>query len=292
MGAGGGAGEGCSGPLSPTRTRALLEALGHRPRKPLGQNFLVDGNIVRKSLRLAGLQAGDTVVEIGPGLGTLTGALLESGCTVHAVELDPVLAAHLRASLGERFRGRFHLLEGDAVAHPRAGMPPAVRSFKVVANLPYAITSPWLEALLEEPLPQAMVLMLQREAAERLTAQPGSKAYGAVTVFLAAAYERAGAHKVSRSCFFPVPGVDSVLLHLRRKDRPVLFGAAARALIRELFTRRRKQIGSLLQPHPECAPWLARLDAFGCSRASRPEAIPVAAWLALDALLRQVVKTG
>jgi 16S rRNA (adenine1518-N6/adenine1519-N6)-dimethyltransferase len=272
-------------PLSPSQTRALLESLGHRPRKPLGQNFLIDGNIVRKSLQLAGLEAGQTVIEIGPGLGTLSRAILELGCTVYSVELDPTLAAYLNGSLGEEFPNQFDLLEGDAVKHPRAGTPESTANLKVVANLPYAITTPWLEGMLEEPLPSDMVLMMQKEAADRITAQPGSKAYGAISIFIGAVYERAGVHKVSRACFYPVPGVDSLLLHLRLKQKPVLFSEPARELIRQLFTQRRKQIGSLLQKREGFQPWLERLPEFGCDRATRPEAIPLAAWLALDAAL-------
>ena len=110
-------------PLSPTATRTLLAQLGHNPRHFLGQNFLVDGNIVRKSLALAEIQPRDTVVEIGPGLGTLTAALLEAGADVWAVELDPALHAHLAGTLGPRFPASFHLLSsGDAVEHPLAGL--------------------------------------------------------------------------------------------------------------------------------------------------------------------------
>src|SRR5258708_32476794 len=108
-------------PLSPSATRDLLAALGHSPKRFLGQNFLVDGNIVRKSLELAAVAPGDTVIEIGPGLGTLTSALLSAGANVWAVEKDRTLHAHLTATLAPQFPGRFHLLLGDAVEHPLAG---------------------------------------------------------------------------------------------------------------------------------------------------------------------------
>ena len=142
-------------PLSPTATRELLASLGHEPKRFLGQNFLVDGNIVRKSLELAGVQAGDTVVEVGPGLGTLTTALLEAGASVWAVEKDRVLHAHLADSLAKKFPATFHLLEGDAVERPLADLPAAIapQNFKIVANLPYAIATPWLDAVLGGPLP-------------------------------------------------------------------------------------------------------------------------------------------
>ena len=166
-------------PLSPTATRELLTRLNHAPKRFLGQNFLVDGNIVRKSLELARVERGDEVVEVGPGLGTLTTALLEAGANVWAVERDRTLHAHLAAELAPRFPATFHLLEGDAVEHPLAGLRPASGEFKVVANLPYAIATPWLDAVLEGPLPARLVLMLQQEAAQRYTAAPGTKSFGA-----------------------------------------------------------------------------------------------------------------
>src|SRR5471030_3483206 len=107
--------------LTPTETRDLLVRLGHTPKRFLGQNFLVDGNIVRKSLELAQVAPGDAVVEIGPGLGTLTGALLEAGAEVWAVEKDRTLHAHLEEGLGVKYPGQLHLTEGDAVEVPLAG---------------------------------------------------------------------------------------------------------------------------------------------------------------------------
>src|SRR5687768_10024736 len=109
-------------PLSPTATRDLLAQLGHQPKRFLGQNFLVDGNIVRKSLELAEVRPGDTVVEVGPGLGTLTTALLEAGAEVWAVEKDRHLHEHLATTLVPRFPSTFHLLEADAVEQPLAGL--------------------------------------------------------------------------------------------------------------------------------------------------------------------------
>src|SRR5450432_3764056 len=155
-------------PLSPSVTRDLLASLGHSPKRFLGQNFLVDGNIVRKSLELAQVAPGDAVVEVGPGLGTLTEALLEAGAEVWAVELDRTLHAHLEEGLAARFPGKFHLMEGDAVEHPLAGMPARrAQDSKVVANLPYAISTPWMDAVLSGPLSSRLVLMLQKEAADR-----------------------------------------------------------------------------------------------------------------------------
>src|SRR3954470_18420385 len=243
-------------PLSPTATRELLASLGHEPKRFLGQNFLVDGNIVRKSLELAGVTAGDTVIEVGPGLGTLTTALLEAGADVWAVEKDRVLHAHLTETLAPKFPATFHLLEGDAVERPLAGFDPLTvnRDFKVVANLPYAIATPWLDAVLSGPLPSRLVLMLQQEAAQRYAAQPGSKSFGAISVFLQAAYDIAPGHKVAAACFYPRPDVESHLLNLVRKPSPFIFPAEAKALIRGCFQQRRKQIGALLRGRlPEAA---------------------------------------
>lgn len=269
-------------PLSPSATQALLAKLGHRPRHSLGQNFLVDGNIVRKSLAFAEVRSGEPIVEIGPGLGTLTAALLESGAEVWAVEKEPVFLGHLADTLGPSFPDAFHLLEGDAVEHPLAGYEgPA--SFKIVANLPYAIATPWLDAVLSGPLPERMVLMLQQEASQRYTAQPGVKAFGAISIFVQAAYEIAAVHRVAASCFHPRPEVESCLIHLRRKPFPVALAPAARRLIRTIFQQRRKQIGALTRGLPAAIrdPWMEQLRTAGFSTQTRPEAIPVDLWLRL-----------
>jgi 16S rRNA (adenine1518-N6/adenine1519-N6)-dimethyltransferase len=267
-------------PLSPSATRELLARLGHEPKRFLGQNFLVDGNIVRKSLELARVQPGDTVVEIGPGLGTLTAALLDAGAEVWAVEKDRNLHAHLTETLAKD-QPRLHLLEGDAVDQPLAGLPSGrAAGCKIVANLPYAIATPWLDGVLSGPLPERMVLMLQQEAAQRYVAVPGTKAFGAISIFLQAAYAVAPGHKVDASCFFPQPDIESYLLHLTRQPEPHVFPAATKALIRACFQQRRKQIGGLLRGKlPDGgAAWLARLAAAGLGAHARPEQIPVALW--------------
>jgi 16S rRNA (adenine1518-N6/adenine1519-N6)-dimethyltransferase len=270
--------------LTPTGTRELLARLGHSPKRFLGQNFLVDGNIVRKSLELAQVSPGDAVAEVGPGLGTLTEALLEAGAHVWAVELDRTLHAHLEEGLAARFPERFHLKEGDAVEFPLADMPAdrAAKS-KVVANLPYAISTPWMDAVLSGPLPSRMVLMLQREAAERYGAASGTKSFGAISIFLQAAYDLAPGHRVSAACFHPRPDVDSALLHLVRKPEPFVFGPGHRALIRRCFQQRRKQIGAVMR---ELGPaterrWTEILVSEGLRPTVRAEAIPVSVWTRL-----------
>ena len=269
-------------PLSPSATRELLARLNHQPKRFLGQNFLVDGNIVRKSLELAGINPGDAVVEVGPGLGTLTAALLEAGAEVWAVEKDRQLHAHLVETLLPG-QPRLHLLEGDAVEHPLAGFDPGQppRPFKVVANLPYAIATPWLDGVLSGPLPTGLVLMLQQEAAQRYAATPGSKSFGAISIFLQAAYELAPGHKVAAGCFYPRPDIESYLLNLVRRPVPFVFPAESKVLIRACFQQRRKQIASLLRDKvaaDKAAGWIARLAAAGLGPQARPEEIPVALW--------------
>lgn len=276
-------------PLSPSATRDLLAKLGHQPKRFLGQNFLVDGNIVRKSIELADVHPGDVIVEVGPGLGTLTSAMLEAGAEVWAVEKDRTLHAHLEENVAPRFERTFHLLEGDAVEHPLAALPEEIAraGFKIVANLPYAVATPWLDAVLEGPLPGQMVLMLQQEAAQRYTAEPGSKAFGAISIFLQAAYEVGPGHRVSAACFFPRPDVESQLLNLLRKPAPFVFHPAAKAVIRACFQQRRKQIAALLKSHlPQHAPaWRELLRDAGLSDQTRPEAIPVEWWVRFSALV-------
>ena len=281
-------------PLSPSATRDLLAKLGHQPKHFLGQNFLVDGNIVRKSLELAGVTAGDTVVEIGPGLGTLTTALLEAGAEVWAVEKDRQLHAHLEETLVPA-HPRLHLLEGDAMDQPLAGFnplegpsPDGPRSvgrptlpFKIVANLPYAISTPWMDAVLNGPLPGRMVLMLQQEAAQRYIATEGSKLFGAISIFVQSAYAVEPGHKVAAACFYPRPDIESVLLNLGRHPAPFVFPPATKALIRACFQQRRKQLGSILRdklPVEVAAAWFARLTTAGFSSQSRAEQVPVALW--------------
>ena len=268
-------------PLSPKQTRALLDELAHFPNKKLGQNFLVDGNIVRKSIEMAELDATSRVVEVGPGLGTLTRAILSTGASVWAVERDSTLAEHIRAHVLPE-QPRLHFTEGDCLDHPRAGLPDelAEAGFKIVANLPYAVSTPWMEAVITGPQPERMVLMLQKEAADRYIASHGSKAFGAISIFLQSAYVAHSKHLVSAQCFHPAPKVDSALLRLDRRADAVHFSAAARQCIRGIFTQRRKQLGALCKraPRPEALQWFESLLESGVKPTVRPEELPIEHW--------------
>lgn len=273
-------------PLSPTATRELLEQLEHLPNKKLGQNFLVDGNIVRKSIDLAEIGPESKVVEVGPGLGTLTKAILSTGARLWAVERDATLAAHIRQNVLPD-QPNLTLTEGDCLDYPRAELSEeaAKEGFKIVANLPYAVSTPWMDAILSGPLPERMVLMLQKEAGDRYAAPHGSKTFGAISIFLQSAYEVHSKHLVSAQCFHPAPKVDSVLLRLDRKADAVHYAPAVRECIRAIFTQRRKQLGALCKKS-QYAPAKAWFDALleqGFSPTVRPEDIPVTAWEQLTA---------
>jgi 16S rRNA (adenine1518-N6/adenine1519-N6)-dimethyltransferase len=272
-------------PLTPSETTRLLGDLGHYPKKKLGQNFLIDGNIVEKSIDMADLPVGMPVVEIGPGLGTLTKRLLEAGHTVHAVEIDRTLFENLESSLESYTENnRLTLTHGDAVKLPTASLPKEQGDYAVVANLPYAISSPWLESLLATGcLPFRMVLMLQREAVDRMWARHGTKNYNALSIFLQLSFENIKSHPVPRQCFFPAPAVDSVLARMDRVPSPFLFGEKDRALIRRIFTQRRKQIGSLAKQEEDSnrrriEEWLAENEL---ARSLRPEQIEPKIWKSL-----------
>ena len=200
------------------------------------------------------------------------------------MEKDRALHAHLAAGLAPRYPDRLHLCEGDALKLPLAGLPPerAAAGFKIVANLPYAISTPWMDAVLSGSLlPARMVLMLQQEAAARYTAHPGTKDFGAISIFLQSAFAAAPGHRVAAACFCPRPEVDSRLLPLARLTAPFFFPVRAKAFIRRCFQQRRKQIAALLRGRiasDAANAWLARLDGAGLGPRARPEDIPVALW--------------
>jgi 16S rRNA (adenine1518-N6/adenine1519-N6)-dimethyltransferase len=172
------------------------------------------------------------------------------------------------------------------VDFPRAGLTDATDgSFKVIANLPYAISTPWMDAICAGPHPSMMVLMLQREAAERLTAEVGTGHWSAVTAQVHLAFEKVKVHPVPAQSFNPPPKVDSCLLVLRRRADARRLSPRAREVARMLFTQRRKQVGSaakkLFPDAPDVAAWLADLPRYGLTSLARPETIPAEAWLTL-----------
>lgn len=222
-------------------TRHILKKFKLRAVKGLGQNFLIDADIVRRIVEAAEISADDEVLEIGPGIGTLTQGLLEAGAHVTAVELDKKLPAVLKETLAgyENFR----LVEGDILKIDLAELMP--RSFKVVANLPYYITTQILLTLLEKNLPVTkIVTMVQREVAERMTAAPGSKIYGALSVAVQFRAEPHIAFEVPPKSFLPPPEVTSavVVCNVRKPPFEVVDEDFFVKVVRSAFAQRRKTL--------------------------------------------------
>ena len=261
-------------------------APAHVPRRSLGQHFLIDKNIVHKIVRLAELQPGETVLEIGPGRGILTEALLDSSGLVVAVELDAALCAHLRATLGRR--SNFRLVEGDALTFEYAQVP---SPFLVVANLPYYVSTPLLFRLLEDRRRiDRLVLMLQEEVVARLAAAPGGRDYGALSIAAQFYCEVRQAFRVPPTCFRPKPQVGSavvVLTPLRKPRVSVADEAFFFRIVRAGFAHRRKALPNSLRDEGfEGAPTAAALEQAGIDPRRRAETLSIEEFAALaDGLL-------
>lgn len=234
--------------LGAAEIRALAAELDLKPAKSLGQNFVIDANICRKIVRLAGVTSDDVALEIGPGLGSLTLALLEEAAAVIAIEIDSRLAEQLPitvAAHSERSAG-LTVINQDALQLNELPMEPTV----LVANLPYNISVPVLLHYLERfPTLRSGIVMVQAEVADRLAAKPGSKDYGIPSVKAAWWAKLSLAGTVSRSVFWPAPNVDSKLVSFVRhatpadeKLRPIVFTA-----IDSAFSQRRKMLRSVLK---------------------------------------------
>ncbi|MDR2030524.1 MAG: hypothetical protein LBP65_03615 [Puniceicoccales bacterium] len=274
--------------------RRELIAIGKRPIRALGQHFLANAAMADLCVGWAGLAPGDGVVEIGPGLGTLTEPMLQAGAIVHAVELDGQLVARLTATLGKKFSGQLFLIHGDAVLLPLAGLGTAdVENCRVVANLPFSITGPWFDALLAGPLPRSVTIFLQREMAERLLAAAPSRLRSALGVRLALAYRAVHSLAVPADAFHPRPAVDAMLIHWDRLPEPFCFSQKGHALLRHCFHNRRKLLKNAvdsLASHPNISVlrrWLAHITARGRSENTlRAEELGDHDWQFLELLLR------
>jgi 16S rRNA (adenine1518-N6/adenine1519-N6)-dimethyltransferase len=291
-----------SGPLAPERLlpptpgqlRRLLAAERLRPRKALSQNFLTDPAALDAIVAAAELMPGDRVVEVGPGLGVLTRRLLAAGASVLAVELDPRLAAYLRRELGE-VRG-FELIEADALSlHPRDCFPGS--EFKLVANIPYHITSPLLHAFLEgERPPQLTVILVQAEVAERVAAPVGRMSY--LSVFVQNVTDAEIVERVPAAAFEPAPDVDSAILRLRRRASPIIPVGGEREpfyrIVQAGFRQRRKQLHNALGrelPVPR-ATLAAAFGACGIDSERRAQTLSLAEWACLTGHLEAQLGEG
>jgi 16S rRNA (adenine1518-N6/adenine1519-N6)-dimethyltransferase len=263
----------------------------------LGQHFLNDPNILRRIADALEPAAGEVVLEIGPGKGSLTRELLGRGVKVVAIEKDRRLAEDLRnAGWGMGDAGCVSIIEGDALTadwhalvrgatHPPSRIPHPV--FSVLGNIPYAITTPLIAKALTPPLPQRIVFLVQEEVADRVVAAPGSKTYGALSVGVQALCRAEKLDTVRAGAFVPPPKVQSAVLRLVPLAQPLLEPAVAagpfRRFVTACFSRRRKQLRNVLRavtgrPAGEVS---AALTALGIDPAARPETLSPAKFVAL-----------
>ncbi len=275
--------------LGPAEVRELAERLGVRPTKQLGQNFVHDANTVRRIVGAAGVGREDVVLEVGPGLGSLTLALLDVVDRVVAVEIDPVLAQQLPDTVADRagrLAERLQVIEADALRVTGADLPAAPTA--LVANLPYNVAVPVLLHLLAElPGLATALVMVQAEVADRLSAEPGSRIYGVPSVKAGffGTVRRAGA--VGRQVFWPVPQVESGLVRVERYAEPpwpqdAAFRKRVFAVVDAAFAQRRKTLRAALANwagSPSAAE--RRLTAAGIDPTARGETLDTAAFVRL-----------
>lgn len=268
----------------PSELKFFLEQLGIRPKKGLSQNFLIDGNVIRKIVATAAIEPGDIVLEIGPGPGALTQALLEAGAHVVAVEKDKILAESLnRLQTDDK---RLSVYNEDIMDFPiRETLLPILngRKAKLVANLPYHLTTPILLKLVQmQDVFSSLIVMVQQEVAERFTSSEGSKSYGSVTVYLNYHSTPHYAFIVSRNCFYPAPNVDSAIVLLNLKTPPVIDSPDLFfKMTRRAFEHRRKMLRASLKELYAPAEITQALVAIGLNPCARPEELSLNNFIAL-----------
>jgi 16S rRNA (adenine1518-N6/adenine1519-N6)-dimethyltransferase len=271
--------------IDASQVRATLRAAGLRARHGLSQNFLADVDVLSAILVEAAPAPGGAVLEIGPGLGLLTGGLLEAGAAVTAVELDAGLAAFLRERFAAELEsGQLRLIEGDALDQDLVRLVDS--PFDVVANLPYHITSPILHELLgESPRSRRMVLMVQREVAERIAAPPGKMSY--LSVFVQYHARVRVAFLVPPEAFEPEPAIESAVIVVEPFDADDRLDAETEdelwRLVQAAFRERRKMIHNVLarQLPVDAARVATALATAGISPDRRPQTLAVGEWLLL-----------
>lgn len=272
---------------SPGDVKTWCIERGFHPNKTLGQNFLIDRNILTALADTVKASAGDRVLEVGPGLGVMTEALLARGIHVTAIEKDPALAAWLRDSLQKEFPDTFTLIEGDALEMDwRTLLASGFKAF--ASNLPYSVGTRILMDLICQPnAPERLVTLVQLEVAERFAAAPSTPERGTAAIWIQTDYDVQIVRNVKPSCFWPPPEVTSAVVAMQRHTRSTLNQegkATLRTLSKHLFTQRRKQLGTVLRKAPTP---LNQADAYaaGIDPTRRAETLSMAEWEALTATL-------
>lgn len=277
---------------SPQVTNHILHRFKLRADKKLGQNFLIDEDIVRRIVEAAELTPEDKVLEVGPGIGTLTQGLAESGADVVAVELDKRLLPVLDVTLEGYDNVR--IVNGD-ILKVDIMQEVGAENFKVCANLPYYITTPIIFALLEKRLPmERLVAMVQKEVAERMAAQPGGREYGALSVAIQYFTETEIAFIVPPTSFIPAPAVDSAVIVCKRRKQPpvqVCDEALFFRVVKAAFSMRRKMLNNALKnmgiSSEQCAKWL---ELAGIDGKRRGETLTLEDFAALTNTFAEITK--
>ena len=283
---------------SPKEVRALLEKLGHRPNKGLGQNFLIDANILDIIANAAEIQPDEAVLEIGPGLGALTERIIPKAGSVTCIEKDPTMVKYLKSRFsssmgfqpmdhGQDARATFELIESDALDVDLDALFAGGIS-KVAANLPYSVASRLMVDIAEcAHRPKRMSLTIQKEVADRLCSPAGDGHYGILSILTGAFYVNKMVKKISPTCFLPPPKVWSAVVSMERREVP-LIGMDEYPLFKRLvkgcFSQRRKQIGTILKKM-DISPVEDLLADAGIAPTERPERIEIERWAALTRLL-------
>ncbi len=272
--------------------RRIAADAGITPTKRFGQNFVIDPGTVRRIVREAGIQSGDRVMEVGPGLGSLTLALLEAGAQVTAVEIDPPLAQRLPQTVANYMpsaASRLTVITSDALNVTPDELPEfAANEFCLASNLPYNVATPILLTLLERfDTLTSFLVMVQKEVADRLAATPGSKIYGTPSVKLAWYGQATRVGTIGRNVFWPAPNVDSALVLFRRYNEPRFTNADRHdvfALVDAAFGQRRKTLHAALKRIvPEQA-----FDQAGIDPTRRGETLTINEFAALSAAIKEV----
>lgn len=258
----------------PSELRQYLEQIGARPKKRLSQNFLIDGNIIRKIVAAAEIQPNDAIIEIGPGPGALTEAILAKSPRLTVIEKDTVLAKGLEELPIQKIINDDVLnIDFDTLVTEKT---------KVLTNLPYHIATPIITRLVtKHNLFSRIVVMVQEEMARRMVAKPGTPDFSSLTLFLQAYANTTYAFKVGRNCFFPAPNVDSAVVILDPKAPPECDIEHLFTLSRQAFMHRRKMLRASLKEFYPPAKIEEALKEIGCPPTARPEELDLQNWVKL-----------